>query len=567
MKQKKFITILIVCVSIISSGCSFIKSPIQPDTEPIAQIRLERIGVYISGAGFDEGGAEMAAYDSTNRKLFSTNGCTDAIDVIDITNPAIPVKVNSIRPSDHHRQAKVANSVACMNGIVVAAVENKEDGKNGFAMLYNTDGDFLQAIEIGVLPDMVTISNNGEYAVITFEGEPYVAGNDTIMDPEGGVSIVDLQNGTARMVRLTSFPLMNGESIRTPLADQLQNPYYLDFEPEYVSTSKDGKTAYVGLQENNAIAVVDISSAALKGLYGLGFKNHNKKKSGLDANKEDETAKIETAPFKALFMPDSIAAYTAADGKTYILTANGGDGRELENSSGGVIYTDLGEVDDLTTGDLSPGYDINLKSYPGKEFLKDMGVNEKGKYRQLYVCGTRSFAIYDGEKITRVFDSGDRFEQYIDRNYPTVFNAGEDNLKLDDRSDDAGPDPERIASGVVDKRNYAFIGLEQFGGVMVYDVTVPAKAQFVTYITGRTLQAKVNKDKEYDDTSYENTGDIAPEGLLFIPSKESPNGTPLLLVSNYGSGILEIYGIYRSLALEVEALAEEKKCGFLKTCD
>lgn len=97
-------------------------------------------------------------------------------------------------------------------------------------------------------------------------------------------------------------------------------------------------------------------------------------------------------------------------------------------------------------------------------------------------------------------------------------------MQIDDRSDDAGPDPEGLVVGQISGRTYAFIGLEKFGGLMVYDVTKPEKAKFVTYVTCRNLDAPLDKDKEYIDKSYANTGNIAPEGVLFIPAKKSPIG-------------------------------------------
>ena len=55
---------------------------------------------------------------------------------------------------------------------------------------------------------------------------------------------------------------------------------------------------------------------------------------------------------------------------------------------------------------------------------------------------------------------------------------------------------------------------------MVYDVTVPASASFVTYFKPRSGA----------------TGDRGPEGLAFIPASQSPNGKPLLIVGHEVSG-------------------------------
>jgi len=77
-------------------------------------------------------------------------------------------------------------------------------------------------------------------------------------------------------------------------------------------------------------------------------------------------------------------------------------------------------------------------------------------------------------------------------------------------------------------RHFAFVGLERVGGVMVYEVTNPAEARFVTYFNG---------------TRNGVTGDRGPEGLTFIPAVQSPNGRPLLVVANEISGTTRILQI------------------------
>jgi 2',3'-cyclic-nucleotide 2'-phosphodiesterase/3'-nucleotidase/5'-nucleotidase len=77
---------------------------------------------------------------------------------------------------------------------------------------------------------------------------------------------------------------------------------------------------------------------------------------------------------------------------------------------------------------------------------------------------------------------------------------------------------------VVNDVTYAFLGLERAGGgVLVYDLSDPASPAFVEYVRSDL--------------------DISPEGLLFIPSEASPNGMPLLVVTNEISGTVAIYQI------------------------
>ena len=72
-------------------------------------------------------------------------------------------------------------------------------------------------------------------------------------------------------------------------------------------------------------------------------------------------------------------------------------------------------------------------------------------------------------------------------------------------------------------RTYAFVGLERAGGVMVFDVTDPTAPVHLAWVPV--------------------AGDIAPEGLHFVPASASPTNQPLLLVGNEGSGTTTIYAL------------------------
>ncbi len=146
------------------------------------------------------------------------------------------------------------------------------------------------------------------------------------------------------------------------------------------------------------------------------------------------------------------------------------------------------------------------------------GRNDQGQYSQLFAYGGRSFSIWNVTNgLSQVFDSGDDFEQILAGFSATpltasIFNSDGTPSSFDSRSDNRGPEPEGLAVGTVGNRLYSFVGIERAGGFMVYDITNPSHPFFVDYINDWQL------------------GDISPEGLLFIPAADSPNGTPLLIV-------------------------------------
>src|SRR5699024_10683584 len=119
----------------------------------------------------------------------------------------------------------------------------------------------------------------------------------------------------------------------------------LDLEPEYVA-SANGK-AFVTLQENNAIAIIDIASATVEKVVTAHIADHLQ--VPIDSSNKDDKAELRTIPVKGLSMPDSIHAFTSG-GKTYFATANEGDAREWgveEKDGGSGVYTDEVELADV----------------------------------------------------------------------------------------------------------------------------------------------------------------------------------------------------------------------------
>lgn len=154
------------------------------------------------------------------------------------------------------------------------------------------------------------------------------------------------------------------------------------------------------------------------------------------------------------------------------------------------------------------------------------GKSGAGLGTQIVTFGGRSFSIWKTDG-TRVFDSGDAFEQRTKSLPNALFNASNDSNALDGRSASKGPEPEGVVLAHFGAKTYAFIGLERVGGVMVYDVTVPASATFITYLNTRDGA----------------TGDRGPEGILVIPASNSPSKKPLLVVGNEVSGTTALYQI------------------------
>ena len=527
-------------------------------------VSLAEIGRFETGV-FDEGAAEIVAYDAVGQTVFVINADARTVDLLNISDPTSPSLAGFIDVSSDLPDSGGVNSVAVHDGLVAVAVENDDKQANGWAAFYDTAGNFIAAVPAGPLPDAIAMTPNGQYALVANEGEP---SDDYTNDPEGSITVIDLRDGAANATAATAgFTAFNGGA---PAGVRISGPgasVAQDLEPEFIAISHDSKTAWVSLQENNAVAVVDIRSATVTGLVGLGNKDHSLPGNGLDASNEDGAINIRNWPVLGTFMPDTIAAFRVK-GQTYLVTANEGDGREYffdiepedllpeETEAdactrlGGLDYDDddgcLSWIDETRVKDvaLDPSFtaadpDIQDEDQLGRLKMLTTEGNLDGdeEYEEIHVFGARSITIWSADG-TLLADTGDTMEQITALTLPDDFNSTNDeNGSFDDRSDDKGPEPEGVVVGKVRGRQYAFVGLERVGGIMTFDVSIPSEPRFVDYVNNRDFSA--------DNDAVENgmAGDLGPEGLVFINEEDSPNGQPLLVVGNEVSGTTTIYQV------------------------
>jgi len=243
-------------------------------------LELNVLGTYSTGLG--EASSEIAAYDQQSRRVFVTNAVSRTVDIVDVSTPATPTRIERIDVS----ALGTPNSVAIEDGLVAVAIEAPVKTDAGLVAFYDASGRPLAQVRVGAQPDMLTFTHDGKHVVVANESEPSGYGGATDVDPEGTVSIIRVPHGDeeweefgAGNVRQVSFAQYNGQEVALraqgiriygPGASAAQ-----DFEPEYIAVSADSRWAYVTLQENNAIAVVDIANAAVKKLLPLGYKDYN----------------------------------------------------------------------------------------------------------------------------------------------------------------------------------------------------------------------------------------------------------------------------------------------------
>ena len=514
-------------------------------TQPVSaksdnSISLVPLGVYRTFL-FDEGAVEISAYDPLTKRAFVTLAGQPRVEGISLADPNNPTLALTIDLAPWGGLGAHATSVAVRDGVLAIAVpQGAEDTGPGKVLFFDTYGTFLSAVTVGALPDMLTFTPDGAFVLTANEGQPM---GDYSFDPEGSVSIIDMSAGaasltdadvtTAGFTDFNSTPIDPRIRVYGPGATVAQ-----DLEPEYIAVSHDSKTAWVTLQENNALAILDLKQKKVTSLVSLGFKDHSIAGHGLDGGRDDGGNKIKTWPVLGMYQPDAIATFTDKD-QTFLVTANEGDVREYAGLNAAGI--EAVEIEDIALDPVAFPDAAIIKSRPlGIGRLKVTSFNGDtdgdGDYDELYPFGARSFSIWTGQGAL-VFDSGEALEQITAAAHPAHFNASNTNNTRDDRSDDKGPEPEGVIVGKLFGRNYLFVMLERIGGIALFDLTNPAAPQFEQYLNTRSFAAAPNSVA---------AGDLGPEAARVIPEDASPTGTPLLIVSNEVSGTLRVFEIRKN---------------------
>ena len=473
-----------------------------------------------------------------------------------------------------------AQSVAINDqGLIAVAlsVNDNNDGRIAFYQLNNKNKAVAKgSVAVGNLPDSISFSPDGSVLVSANEGEPSkFYGTEDGVDPEGSISVIRIRDGKPGASKVTTlgFGEYSTEALRgLGIRISGENPTpRLDIEPEYVSISPNGRKAYITLQENNGIAQVDLKRRKIDSIFSQGEKSW----SGIAIDSTDDDG-VYAPGDKTLFglrMADGIETFQHK-GKTYLITANEGDGRVRpddvnfeailgdgttysfgDNLTDGVLATledELTGASIYVYGSADVGNRGNFEADQGDELFitlkygavsdDDFYSDEKraGKLTEgdptllsegriktvsdsndpvtgIRSFGGRSFTIFDS-KGSVVYDSGNLLDQ--------ITNAA--GFYDDGRSDDKSIEPEGVAVATIKNRRFAFIGLErpfnqndpdELGTfIPVFEITQPSAPTYLGAFSG--------------------AGSLSPEGLSWVGDGKRGG---YLLVANEVSGTLDSF--------------------------
>ena len=555
-----------------------------------ASISLSLIGRIQLNPSDPEGAAEIVQFHSASNTIYAINGAAaePTIEMIDassltseaLANPLSGENLTSIALVLPTEQGGIIlagpTSVAVSGDWMAVSLPAEDKATNGMVLFYNglntSSPTFVKAVEVGNLPDMVTFTPDASKVLTANEGEP---SGDYNIDPEGSISVITIVDGSPSDTSINiSFSDYNGKqaelesqgmhfpnpSGRTINGKLISTTVAQDLEPEFITTTDE--VAYVALQENNGLAIIDLTNNSVQ-VIGLGFKDWSDYQ--FDGMEDGSVSFSQYDDLYGMYMPDTIASYQWKDAN-FILTANEGDAREyffdtlnangeqdedLCNAAGGqdfdeddgcLSYTEEtqgrrlnyapGSNLDTIAGDDPRDFDFTAYPLGRLTVTKMLGDSDNdGEHEALYAYGARSFTIWDNNGLV-VFDSGDDFERISASIHGNAFNNNNDENEGDARSANKGPEPEALTVGKVGDKTYAFIGLERMGGIFVYDVTNPYDTKFVDYVINRDLT-------EGGDLM----GDNGPEGMAFVNANDSPTGNALVIIGNEVSGTVSVWQI------------------------
>ena len=518
-----------------------------------ATVKVTEISAIASGDG--EGSHEIVTYHAGSKRIFATNGVKNSIDIFDISDVANPKKVSSVSLAPYGNDV---TSVAAGKDVVVAAVLVTETFSatgvpttpNGKIVVFDTNGKVLSSADVlGVLPDAVTFAPNGTTALVAIEASLVCAKDNPATpekeetdytkasDPVGGVSVVDLSNPATPVVKFAGFDQFKVAAMKAKgiAVSSVVNNVSKDFEPEFV-TAVDNKTAYVTIQEANAIGKLNIETATFEDVTRA-FESNLSYVARDTSDRDSGAGPRSYRNVVGASQPDAIAGFKYGAGN-YFITANEGDARE---------YTCLN--DDLRAASLK----VDTRRFPnwstlsGSAELGRAKVNPTmgdkdgdGDIDTIHLRGSYSMTMY--RNGMPIWDSGELLDQIQIKAFGVANINGSHSYSKDkstmnyvgqDRSDDKGAEPESVALGMVGDRRIAILGLERMTALVIFDITQPRVPVFQEWLQMLPTTATPAKDVKH----------WSPEGLVFVPADKSPSGKALIITSYELSGSISIHQI------------------------
>lgn len=423
-------------------------------------------------------GAEINAFDAASEQIYVTGA--NGVDVLDRNGTYL----RTLRISDDNGEVA---SVAVHNGIVAIA---GQVGAAGRVRLFDTAGNFLRDVAVGIGPDSIAFTPDGGRLLVAIEGEP------SVTNPLGGIAVVQVATGAVNTLGFEGFEAQKAALVAKGALFRPGVNFAEDIEPEFVAISADGSKAFVTLQENNLIAIVDLSgdSAVVTELVSAGLKDVS---TAANAFIHRSSASVPTSlgltGTTALRQPDGIASFVH-NGTTFLVTAD--EGEDLGNNRS--LALDPSKVPGSTVAA------IDSLSERRRFWHLDLDGDNLGD--TIAYSGGRSVSIrtLDG---TVVWDAGNSIERAVTDLALFGLNS--------ERRNGLSIEPENLVVGMIGDQRWLFVGIERGRSIAAFDISNPFEPRFDGLIFDTTVGDAFNNF----------------EGLTFVAAADSWDGRAYLIAS------------------------------------
>ncbi|HEX8834403.1 MAG TPA: hypothetical protein VF719_09395 [Abditibacteriaceae bacterium] len=301
------------------SKCAPLNATTRRYAPAIASLSTVALGLTLSGCGGGSGGgvgdapasfspaatyrvsgagavAEIVAASPDGRTLVYTDSETPELGFVDITNASAPVELGKLALNGEPTSVSFTP-----DGKFALAVVNDAPGK--LLIINMTTRAVLRTINLNGQPDCISVSPDGRYAAIAIENERADEDAPLPQAPAGFMVILDMVGEPeAWTTRNVSFAGRTGLRFAS------------DPEPEFIDINAQNRAA-VTLQENNAIAIVNLATGAVERTFSAGTVTH------AADTKDDGKVAFTDQIVNSRREPDAIAWTPGGN----LITANEGD--------------------------------------------------------------------------------------------------------------------------------------------------------------------------------------------------------------------------------------------------
>ena len=507
---------------------------------------------------------------------------------------------------EYYFEGDVSDVRVSSQGLIAASVFDKVT-REGTVQFLDFTKEFgftsLGSVEVGYQPDQLAFTKNGKKLVTANEGEPlmFYGSDETSQNPRGSISIINIANDlTKSKVNTLYFTKSNkyyekrGVRLYGPEMDSNSKFGEYDIEPEYVGITGNN-TALVALQENNALARVNLKKEKITGVFGLGYKDW----SGIPfdtTDKDDGYNPTVKEGVTSARMPDGIDTFQIKlGGKKQILfiSPNEGDGRvrpddvnfeapadgvyswgtnstgaEIESFTDPLTLTDeiyiydkagvgnSGDIEDVEEGDeffITQKYGVSSDDEFWSDEVRAKDLEDFGdvsKYDSQIIGEGRMKTLADqNDPVTGgLVGFGGRGFSIHANDGSVIYDSGNLTEEIaaelgyypDNRSDDKGTEPETVEyfsfGKKKNKRHYIAVALERCFNNGDED----RLGTIVPIFEVVDLEAANNDERVKHVATLQSPESLSPEGLLFV---NDTNTSGHMFVTNEVSRTLDTYAI------------------------